>query len=386
MSRPIDAFDRPAASAAGDVGREGTSGAAARADHVHPRTADTGIVAGSNVSFVAAATTNQIGGGTEAIITVPAGLLADDVVLWITGGDGTVANPFGIEVDEGQANAGNYYSYGWYRLTSSDLSGTWTFTGADVIAVAIYRGVVGTPSFASTTKITTLSATSVTMPAISGLASTDLEVRLLRTASNGDPTITITSGATQRASKTASIYWCAAIADAAPSSGTAAAVGASWSGSSDYAYTSVTLHGQPAGNLSGADSDISASAAGDVGSAGSSTFGAKADHKHDRQTDERVNTVTSAGSAQTLPATSTIHYLTLTANLTLTFPAAVAGRSFTVVLKQDSTARTVTWPGTVQWPGGTAPTLTSTSAKRDMFTFVCVDGTNWLGVTAAQNL
>lgn len=36
---PIDAFDRPAASAAGDSAKEGTSGAAARADHQHAREA-----------------------------------------------------------------------------------------------------------------------------------------------------------------------------------------------------------------------------------------------------------------------------------------------------------------------------------------------------------
>ena len=42
MAKPIDAFDKPVASTAGDVGSEGTSGAAARADHKHDRTGDTG--------------------------------------------------------------------------------------------------------------------------------------------------------------------------------------------------------------------------------------------------------------------------------------------------------------------------------------------------------
>lgn len=102
---------------------------------------------------------------------------------------------------------------------------------------------------------------------------------------------------------------------------------------------------------------------------------------------ENVNTVATGGSAQTIPdvTSDTLHYITLTANLTLTFPTAAAGKSFSIALKQDSTARAVTWPGTVKWSAGTAPTLTATSGKIDVFTFVCVDGTNWLGFTAGQN-
>lgn len=136
------------------------------------------------------------------------------------------------------------------------------------------------------------------------------------------------------------------------------------------------------------------STAGDAASEGVSGAAARADHKHSRSGEiaytpiETVNTVATGGSTQTIPAVTvaTISYITLTANLTLTFPTAAAGQSFTIVLKQDSTPRSVTWPGTVQWPSGTAPTLTATSAKRDVFTFLCVDGTNFLAFTAAQNL
>lgn len=103
---------------------------------------------------------------------------------------------------------------------------------------------------------------------------------------------------------------------------------------------------------------------------------------------ENVNTVAASGAAQTLPnvGVATIHRITLTANCTLTFPAAAAGKSFTVVLVQDATgSRTVTWPGTVLWPSGTAPTLTTTAAKRDVISFMCADGANWLGFVAGQN-
>lgn len=103
---------------------------------------------------------------------------------------------------------------------------------------------------------------------------------------------------------------------------------------------------------------------------------------------ENVNTVAATGSTETLPdvTVATIHRLTLDANCTITFPTAAAGKSFTVILIQDATgSRTVTWPGTVVWPAGTAPTLTTTATKRDVFTFMCADGTNWLGFTAGQN-
>jgi hypothetical protein len=60
--------------------------------------------------------------------------------------------------------------------------------------------------------------------------------------------------------------------------------------------------------------------------------------------------------------------------------------SFTLVFTADGAARSVTWPGTVKWAGGTAPTLTSTYGKKDIFSFMSLDGTNWLAVVAGQNI
>lgn len=84
-------------------------------------------------------------------------------------------------------------------------------------------------------------------------------------------------------------------------------------------------------------------------------------------------------------ANGTVQILTLTGNCTYTFPTATAGKSFILIQKQDGTgSRTVTWPAAVQWPGGTAPTITSTASKADKFIFTA-DGTNWLGSNAGQN-
>jgi hypothetical protein len=84
-------------------------------------------------------------------------------------------------------------------------------------------------------------------------------------------------------------------------------------------------------------------------------------------------------------ANGTLQIITLTGNCTYTFPTATAGKSFTLFQKQDATgSRTVTWPATVKWPAGTAPTITSTALKLDKFVFTA-DGTNWYGSVAGQN-
>jgi hypothetical protein len=92
-----------------------------------------------------------------------------------------------------------------------------------------------------------------------------------------------------------------------------------------------------------------------------------------------------SGTAITLALTNgTVQIITLTGNATITMPTATSGKSFLLMLKQDGTgSRTVTW-STVKWPGGTAPTITSTASRQDMFSFFA-DGTNWYGVTVAQN-
>ena len=100
-----------------------------------------------------------------------------------------------------------------------------------------------------------------------------------------------------------------------------------------------------------------------------------------------VETLYSAntGTALTVDlANGTVQNLTLTGNATITMPTAVAGKSFIIMLRQDATgSRSVTW-STVVWPGGTAPTITGTASKMDMYSFFS-NGTVWYGVTVSQN-
>jgi hypothetical protein len=85
-------------------------------------------------------------------------------------------------------------------------------------------------------------------------------------------------------------------------------------------------------------------------------------------------------------ANGSVQIITLGGNITYTFPTPVAGKSFFLVQKQDGTgSRTVTWPASVKWPAGTAPTLTSTASRADKFVFTAIDGSSWLGSVAGQN-
>jgi hypothetical protein len=100
-----------------------------------------------------------------------------------------------------------------------------------------------------------------------------------------------------------------------------------------------------------------------------------------------VETPYSANSSTAITlslANGTVQIITLTGNATITMPTAVSGKSFILFLKQDATgSRTVTWT-TVKWPSGTAPTITSTASKQDIFSFFS-DGTSWFGTTVGQN-
>ena len=70
---------------------------------------------------------------------------------------------------------------------------------------------------------------------------------------------------------------------------------------------------------------------------------------------------------------------TLTGNCTFTFTAPPGPCSLILKLVQDGGgSRTVTWPATVHWPGGTAPTLTTVGGKVDLITFY-YDGSTYFG-------
>ena len=110
-----------------------------------------------------------------------------------------------------------------------------------------------------------------------------------------------------------------------------------------------------------------------------------------RDYSETVSSPTiSAGTLTLNLETSNIFTVSLNAAITtLTIsnpPASGSGGSFTLIFTADGTARAVTWPASIKWAGGTAPTLTSTSGKVDSFAFFTSDGgTTWQGYIGGQN-
>ena len=68
-------------------------------------------------------------------------------------------------------------------------------------------------------------------------------------------------------------------------------------------------------------------------------------------------------------------------------PAANNAGSFVLVFTADGTPRVVSWGASILWPGGTAPTLTSTNGKRDVFGFISLNtGSNFMGFIGGQNI
>lgn len=82
--------------------------------------------------------------------------------------------------------------------------------------------------------------------------------------------------------------------------------------------------------------------------------------------------------------------VTLTENVTtLNFSnPSPTGRScsFTLVLIQDSTPRTVAWPGSVKWGSGAAPTISAASAIYVLTFFTTDAGTTWYGFLAGSGM
>lgn len=101
-----------------------------------------------------------------------------------------------------------------------------------------------------------------------------------------------------------------------------------------------------------------------------------------------ISTNAASGSTETIDlANGNVHDITLTENCTFTFTSPDTGfaRSFTLLLRQDTTgSRLATWPASVYWPGGSAPTLATTAYYTDWIDFITVDGgSHWLGVLNA---
>jgi hypothetical protein len=67
-------------------------------------------------------------------------------------------------------------------------------------------------------------------------------------------------------------------------------------------------------------------------------------------------------------------------------PASGTAYGCTLEFTADGSQRTIAWGAAVKWPGGVAPTLTSTSGKLDRMVLTTRDGgTTWLAANAGQD-
>lgn len=91
----------------------------------------------------------------------------------------------------------------------------------------------------------------------------------------------------------------------------------------------------------------------------------------------------SMGATETIDlADGNYHYGTLDADCTFTFTGTGTGAAgFTLELLEDGTGGwDPTWPGSVVWPGGSAPTHDTTPGTTTIYVFVSRDaGTVWHG-------
>lgn len=105
---------------------------------------------------------------------------------------------------------------------------------------------------------------------------------------------------------------------------------------------------------------------------------------------ETYTTDSSSAGAITIDCqTGNVFSITLTENITSTTfsnpPASGTAYGMTIKVVQDATDRTIQWPASVDWPSGTAPSISSGSGAVDVFTFWTHDGgTTWYGFTAGQ--
>lgn len=86
--------------------------------------------------------------------------------------------------------------------------------------------------------------------------------------------------------------------------------------------------------------------------------------------------------------TGNIHSITMPeGNITIAISNEAVGQCFLIEITQDATgSRTVTWFSTIRWTGGSAPTLTTTANKRDVFGFRVTGTDTYDGYIVGMNL
>lgn len=108
---------------------------------------------------------------------------------------------------------------------------------------------------------------------------------------------------------------------------------------------------------------------------------------HDYKLTPRMITLTDGATVTIDLSKRGIHSVTLGGNRTLEVSGETAGQVFILRLIQDGTgSRTVTWFSTINWAGGSEPTLTTTASAWDVFGFITTATDTYDGFIVGQNL
>lgn len=87
-------------------------------------------------------------------------------------------------------------------------------------------------------------------------------------------------------------------------------------------------------------------------------------------------------------STSNVFVLTLTGPVTITISnSGSVGEVYSAfIIVKNTSGRTITWPGSVKWPSGSAPGTSAGATATDIFTLLTEDGgTTYLGAPVGFN-
>ena len=175
--------------------------------------------------------------------------------------------------------------------------------------------------------------------------------------------------------------------------GLQAALDAKPDGLSDLGVTALSTE---LNYMDGVTSNVQTQLDGKLGSVDLSSYTGDVDITGELVVDsynETFGTITSSSGAATIDCEAgNVFSHTLSENTTYTFsnpPASGTAYGFSLKIVQDASASgyTATWPTSVDWPNGSAPTFTSTASAVDQLVFYTHNGgVTWYGFIAGQNL
>jgi hypothetical protein len=304
------------------------------------------------------------------LLDIYSGLIADQTAISAT--VSTADQLLIADTDAGSSGAANRVTV--QKLLNDTLTGG-TFTNANIAEQLTYGTATGNRTVSTNAVITNGTITTALIP--TGTFGTTTSTAA--TITNGTITTglipTLTAGTT---TGTAGIFTSGTIATLNSTTGTIGSFNSTTGTIGNFNSTTGTI-----GNFT-------TTLTGDVTiSTGSATVGTRVAVVNTAQEytaahNFNATTLTSGNSIAWDLSANQVARLVLSTNGTMADASnKVDGSVYILLVTQGTGSNTLAWNATYKWPGGTAPTLTTGSAKSDIFTFVS-NGTSLFGV-ASQN-